>query len=68
MGSRFAVIALASALIVAGCGGSSEDSASGEPAGGAGFPVTIEDATQRVTVERRPTRIVSLSPSATETL
>jgi iron complex transport system substrate-binding protein len=30
--------------------------------------VTIEDATRSVTVERRPTRIVSLSPSATETL
>jgi iron complex transport system substrate-binding protein len=69
MGSRSAGVTLlvALALAIAGCG-SSDDSASGEADGGKGFPVTVEDATQRVTVERRPTRIVSLSPSATETL
>jgi cobalamin transport system substrate-binding protein len=59
---------VASALVVAGCGGSSEESASAGSDGGKGFPVTVVDATRRVTVERRPTRIVSLSPSATETL
>lgn len=58
----------ASSLAVAGCG-SSDDTATGQEAeAGGGFPVTVEDATQRVTIERLPSRIVSLSPSATETL
>lgn len=62
------VLSLCVALAATGCG-SSDDTATGQDAAaGAGFPVTIEDATQRVTIERRPTRIVSLSPSATETL
>jgi iron complex transport system substrate-binding protein len=66
-------MAAALALLVAGCGGSSAGSGAAESTaiesgGGEAFPVTIEDATRRVTVERRPTRIVSLSPSATETL
>ncbi|HEU4737218.1 MAG TPA: ABC transporter substrate-binding protein [Solirubrobacterales bacterium] len=55
-------------LLSAGCGGSSDGSAAPESAAGDGFPVTVEDATRSVTVERRPERIVSLSPSATETL
>ena len=65
MGSSCAGVGLAVlALCVAGCGGSSgEGSGAGE-----GFPVTVEDATRSVVVERRPERIVSLSPSATETL
>jgi iron complex transport system substrate-binding protein len=33
-----------------------------------GFPVTITTATGKVTVTKKPTRIVSLSPTATETL
>jgi iron complex transport system substrate-binding protein len=57
-------------VLAAGCGdsgaGSSEDAtAGGDPAG---FPVTVQDATGAVTVERVPRRIVSMSPSATETL
>lgn len=69
MGSRCAGIALvALTLALAGCGGTSDGSAAGDSEAGAGFPVTVEDATGRVTIERRPTRIVSLSPSATETL
>jgi iron complex transport system substrate-binding protein len=70
MGSRFAAAAvLVTTLLfaVVGCGDSDESTA-GAPAGEGSFPVTIEDATRNVTVERRPTRIVSLSPSATETL
>ncbi|MEX0972622.1 MAG: helical backbone metal receptor [Solirubrobacterales bacterium] len=55
------------ALFVAGCGGSSGESSAGG-SGGEGFPVTVEDATRSVVVEARPERIVSLSPSATETL
>jgi iron complex transport system substrate-binding protein len=72
MGSRCAgavlVVLLAAASLGAGCGGASSGSAAEEAGGDAGFPVTVEDASRRVTVERRPTRIVSLSPSATETL
>ncbi|HEX2131266.1 MAG TPA: ABC transporter substrate-binding protein, partial [Actinophytocola sp.] len=34
----------------------------------AAFPVTVRDASGEVTIPRRPERIVSLSPSATETL
>jgi iron complex transport system substrate-binding protein len=57
-------VALAAVLaaVAGGCGESSDPPP--EPARGAGFPVTVGD----VTVERRPERIVSLSPSATETL
>jgi iron complex transport system substrate-binding protein len=75
MGSRFAVVAtaltvgVAAFASVAGCGGSSDATHDGrDSAGGGGFPVTVEDARQRVAIERRPERIVSLSPSATETL
>jgi iron complex transport system substrate-binding protein len=38
------------------------------PAQPAAFPVTIEAANGSITIRRRPTRIVSLSPTATETL
>lgn len=68
MGSkRWKSALLVLALAVAGCG-SSDGSSTVEAEAGGGFPVTIEDATQRVTIERLPERIVSLSPSATETL
>ncbi|HYJ00308.1 MAG TPA: ABC transporter substrate-binding protein [Thermoleophilaceae bacterium] len=65
-----AVLATALALLAGGCGDSGGDApeAAGEPAAESAFPVTVRDATRRVTVERRPERIVSLSPSATETL
>jgi iron complex transport system substrate-binding protein len=62
------MVAATLALAVAGCGGTASQSASGESGGKGSFPVTVEDATRTVTVEQRPTRIVSLSPSATETL
>lgn len=51
-----------------GCGGSSDGPPATGSGSGDGFPVTVEDARRKVTVERRPQRIVSLSPSATETL
>jgi iron complex transport system substrate-binding protein len=58
-------VALAAAaalgVLAGGCG---ESEPPPEPAAGADFPVTVGD----VTVESRPERIVSLSPSATETL
>lgn len=70
MGSRSAAAILVAVVCgaVAGCGGSSSGTASGDAGGDGSFPVTVKDATRNVTVERRPTRIVSLSPSATETL
>ena len=40
----------------------------GGPAAPASFPVTIVTPAGKVTVARRPTRIVSLSPTATESL
>jgi iron complex transport system substrate-binding protein len=53
-------LAAAFAVFVSGAAGSS--SAAVE------FPVTITTPTGKVTVPKRPTRIVSLSPTATETL
>lgn len=62
-----ALLAIFLAVIAAGCGDSSTGS-NGSAEAGRGFPVTVKDATRAVTVARRPVRIVSLSPSATETL
>jgi iron complex transport system substrate-binding protein len=42
--------------------------ASGGAAAAGAFPVTVVASNGKVTVSRRPTRIVSLSPTATETL
>jgi iron complex transport system substrate-binding protein len=53
-------LAAAFAVFVLGAAGSSSAPAQ--------FPVTITTPTGKVTVPRRPTRIVSLSPSATESL
>ncbi|MGC1166844.1 MAG: helical backbone metal receptor [Solirubrobacterales bacterium] len=66
--SRAAVVLAVLALGVAGCGESSGGSSSESSGAEGAFPLTVEDARQSVTVEERPTRIVSLSPSATETL
>jgi iron complex transport system substrate-binding protein len=69
MGSRCAGVGLAVLILfIGGCGGSSGGSSATGSGGGEGFPVTVEDATRSVVVEQRPERIVSLSPSATETL
>lgn len=70
MGSRRTGVLLTVALALAvGCGeGPSSEASKDRSEGGAAFPVTVGDATGDVTVERRPERIVSLSPSATETL
>lgn len=68
MGSWCAwAVLVALALVGAGCG-SGEGSPTKEPGESDGFPVTVEDARRSVTIEQRPQRIVSLSPSATETL
>jgi iron complex transport system substrate-binding protein len=55
-----AVVAALAVLVSGAAGGTT-------PAPGK-FPVTIVTSTGKVTVAKRPTRIVSLSPTATETL
>ena len=56
------VLAAALAVAVSGAGGSVSGSAQAQ------FPVTITTPAGKVTVPKRPTRIVSLSPTATESL
>ena len=62
------------ALAVAGCGGNGDDAAAPPVTTAAAeqpaveFPVTIEAANGSVVLEERPGRIVSLSPTATESL
>jgi iron complex transport system substrate-binding protein len=67
---RGALLATAAAVIIGGCGASSTSPTEigHERQSSSAFPVTVRDATRAVTVARRPQRIVSLSPSATETL
>lgn len=60
-------MALALVATLAGCGGSTP-SATTDGGPSPGFPVTIGTGSAAVTVAARPTRIVSLSPTATETL
>jgi iron complex transport system substrate-binding protein len=62
---------LTGALLVAGCGDGEADTAaerSSSPSASAQFPVTIDTPVGEVTIEEQPQRIVSLSPSATESL
>jgi iron complex transport system substrate-binding protein len=71
-GALTAALALLSLALATGCGDDDESAAdqNGESAvaESGSFPVTVEDATGEVVVEQPPERIVSLSPSATETL
>ena len=57
-------------LAVAACGGEVDPQAgpspSPSPSPEGGFPVTVEAANGSVSIEERPERIVSLSPTATE--
>lgn len=59
-----ALLGVAVAALMVGCGGT------GSPAGRTGttFPLTITTASGKVTIAHRPTRIVSLSPTATQDL
>lgn len=72
--SRLAVLAagVAAAAALAGCSssggaGPSTPATSGPPSAAA-FPVTIDAANGSVTIDQRPSAIVSLSPTATEML
>ena len=74
MRRTIAVVLLAAALLGA-CGDDDSTATTGSgSATGTGaedegtFPVTIATATGKVTIEKRPTRIISLSPTATEML
>lgn len=60
-------LSLVAAALVAACG-LAVAGAAGAPAAAAQFPVTIVTPAGSVTVSERPRRIVSLSPTATETL
>ena len=67
MKRRMTLVALAALMALAGCGGAGGDGGgqpAGTPSAAAGFPVTIGD----VTLDKRPEKIVSLSPSTTEML
>jgi iron complex transport system substrate-binding protein len=56
------------ALVGAGCGRSAPEQG-GQPGGAsAGFPVTLDTPAGKVELAKRPTRVVSLSPTATEML
>jgi iron complex transport system substrate-binding protein len=66
---RIGGIAAVLLLLLGSCGESTTPQASPEtPSTAAGFPVTIAAANGDVTLDRRPERIVSLSPTATEML
>jgi iron complex transport system substrate-binding protein len=67
----FALFALVLALLLGGCGSDDSSQSANTPAATsvpAAFPVTIEAENGSVTIAKRPERIVSLSPTATETL
>jgi iron complex transport system substrate-binding protein len=57
----------AAVLGVVACGSGPADAATPTPAPKL-FPVVVQGTNGKVTIRRRPTRIVSLSPTATETL
>jgi len=57
------------AFTLAACGSSATPAATGAaPSPGTAFPVTVTGTNGSVAIDQRPTRIVSLSPSATEDL
>lgn len=71
--SPLLALTLLLALALTGCGsddraGDAGPDSTAETGKAAGFPVTVETAEGPLTIEKKPERIVSLSPSATETL
>jgi iron complex transport system substrate-binding protein len=74
---RAGLLALAAAALVTGCASTSSSTPSGSssPSGSASqstaaasFPVTVAASNGSVTIKAKPAHIVSLSPTATETL
>lgn len=64
---RCAAPAAAAALLLAACS-KATTTAGSTPSGGGSFPATIQATNGAVTIKAKPTRIVSLSPTATEDL
>ena len=56
------------ALVGAGCSRSASEQGGASDQAPAGFPVTLDTPTGKVEIAQRPTRVVSLSPTATEML
>jgi iron complex transport system substrate-binding protein len=72
---RRLLLALVAALGLAACSSTPSNAppapsgpGSATPSAGDAFPVTLDTPTGELTIDERPTRIVSISPSATETL
>jgi iron complex transport system substrate-binding protein len=63
-----AAVAAVLAVSLAACGTEAEDKSDKAASSDANFPVTIDSGGTETTIEAEPQRIVSLSPSATETL
>lgn len=67
--TRIAAVAIGLASLATACGGvSADDSPAADTRSAAAFPVTVQSAKGPVTLTAKPERIVSLSPTATETL
>ncbi|WP_067462306.1 ABC transporter substrate-binding protein [Actinomadura macra] len=62
-----AALVIGAMTLAAGCGGGDDDGKAGGPASG-GKAVTVQAGNGAVTIPERPSRIVSLSPTHTETL
>lgn len=65
---RFTALSLPLLLALAACGSPAEEPAADQSSSTGEFPVTVADARGDVTIEEKPTRIISLSPSLTEIL
>jgi iron complex transport system substrate-binding protein len=65
---RLALLVVPLVIVASACGESSDPAASPTTPPAAEFPVTVTAANGEVTIEARPERIVSLSPTGTEML
>ncbi|MGW6695779.1 ABC transporter substrate-binding protein [Rhodococcus sp. NPDC054953] len=66
---RRSVVALAAVVaVVSGCASTGDGAGDPAPTSGGAFPVTVPSGDGDVTLAERPDAIISLSPSATETL
>lgn len=69
MGRRLVLFVISVAVVAAACASDGEAGGdSTEPSTEAAFPVTLTTANGDVTIDQRPDRIISLSPTATEML
>ncbi|MQA93764.1 MAG: ABC transporter substrate-binding protein [Streptosporangiales bacterium] len=62
------VAALLGALVLSGCDAGSTGDKAGPKSSGGGFPATVQAANGKITIDERPERIVSLTPTGTEML